>query len=149
MKYSFLLAHRLFLQQQARLSHLAYAYERLSDFSARIARARLGGPVHLQQPEPEEERYQASLTALRGSQSAIEEHFTDRDLLDFVDAVGVATGDSEVDLQFELSEVEKRFLLPLRARLESAGVLMDASEADMETSTPEGFDPSQWEDGED
>mgnify|MGYP003350411490 CR=1 FL=1 len=41
MKLSFLLAQRQALLQQARLAHLAHAYDRLDDFTRRVARARL------------------------------------------------------------------------------------------------------------
>ena len=48
MKLSFLLAQRQALLQQARLAHLAHAYDRLDDFARRVARARLHGQVRLQ-----------------------------------------------------------------------------------------------------
>lgn len=132
MNISSLLARRKALQQQARLSNFAHAYARLADFNARIVRARLRGEVHLEQAEPDEERYLATLTALEGNQSVIEEHFTDRDLLDFVDAVAFATGETRIDLCFELREIEDRFLRPLRARLESEGVVIDQLSAEIQ-----------------
>lgn len=125
MKISFLLAQRRLLQEQARLSNLAYALARLAEFCARIQRAQLCGQVHLLQAEPNAERFGNSLTALEGNQSVIEEHFAERDVDDFVDAVAYATGEPVVDLVFDLREVEERYLKPLRERLERVGVDID------------------------
>ncbi len=126
MKLSSLLAQRQTLQQQARLANLAFAYERLATFVERIELARLRGEVLLQQAEPTEERYWATLTALEGNQSVIEEYFTDQDLMDFVDAVACATGENDIDLKFRLEEAGSRFLRPLRERLERVGIAIDA-----------------------
>lgn len=147
MKISFLLTQRDVIQQQAKLSSLAYAYERLTDFTTRIARARLRGQVHLRQADPNEEHYQTSLSALEGNQSVIEEYFTDRDLLDFVDAVGYATNEAMVDVIFDLREVEGRFLSPLRTRLEKSGVVIDLTAAQPKNLSETR--PSQGATGED
>ena len=128
MKISFLLAQRRALQEQARLSNLAFALERMSDYIGRIERAQLRGRVHLLQAEPAEERYENSLTALQGQQSVLEEHFTDRDIDDFVDAVAFATNERFVDQIFDLRDVEPRFLTPLRRRLEDQGIDIDLSQ---------------------
>ena len=129
MNISFLLAQRASLQKQARLSNLAYAHEQLSVFTERIKRAHLRGQVHLIQAEPLEDRFVSSLTALEGNQSVVDEHFTDHDIQDFVDAVGYATGEPLIDQVFDLREVEARFLTPLRNRLEKLGVVIDRSPA--------------------
>jgi hypothetical protein len=52
----------------------------------------------------------------------------ERDIADFVDAVAYATGEPTVDQVFDLSEVEERFLRPLRERLEKRGVDIDFSD---------------------
>jgi hypothetical protein len=125
MKISFLLTQRRLLQEQARLSNLAYALTRLTEFSQRMERAHLRGRVHLLQAEPDEGRYDDTLVALEGNQSVLEEHFVDRDVTDFVDAVAYATGEPVVDELFDLREMEERFLRPLRERLEKRGVDID------------------------
>lgn len=125
MKLSNLLARRRTLLQQARLANLAFAHQRLSDFACRIARARLGGEVRLKQAAPDAERYWASLTALQGSQSVIEEHFTDDDIMDLADVIAFATGETDVDFTFRVEELSDRFLAPLRGRLMRAGVVFD------------------------
>ena len=127
MKISFLLTQRLHLQEQARLSNLAYALARLTEFSMRMERAQLHGRVHLLQAEPNEERFDNSLVALESSQAVVEEHFVDRDVDDFVDAVAYATGEPVVDQIFDIGEMEERFLRPLRERLEKRGVDIDLS----------------------
>lgn len=138
MKLSSLLAQRRALLQQARLANLAFAFERLSEFNRRIIRARLGGDVRLQQAAPGADRYWASLTALQGSQSVIEEHFTDDDLMDLADVLAYATGENDLDLTFRVEELGDRFLAPLRGRLEQAGIAIDRSEFPVENPTREG-----------
>ena len=69
MKLSILLNRRAALQRQVRLADLAYAYQKLSEFSARITRAQLRGKINLKQAAPDDGRCWASLTALAGNQS--------------------------------------------------------------------------------
>ena|SRR6266542_3617823 len=126
MKLSQLLRAREGLIRRAGLANLAFAYQLLSNFARRIARARLVGLVNLKSADAEAERAWASLTALEGSQSVIEEHFTDEDLMDFADALVYITGGDEVDLTFRLEDLTENFLIPLRGVLEQAGVLVDA-----------------------
>ena len=108
MKLSFLLAQRQALLQQARLAHLAHAYDRLDDFARRVARARLHGQVRLQVTSQETGHFAAALTAVSGAQSVIEEHFTDGDILRLADAVTDVTGRLELDLTFPLEELTDR-----------------------------------------
>lgn len=130
MKLSFLLAQRQTLLQQARLAHLAHAYDRLDDFTRRAARARLRGEVRLEAAAPEAGNYTATLTALTGSQSVIEEHFTDGDILRLADAVADVTGRPEFDLTFPIEDLAARFLAPLRQQLIQAGIELDAVASD-------------------
>jgi nucleotide-binding universal stress UspA family protein len=124
-KLSTLLAHRQALLRQARLANLAFAYHTLGAFAERIGRARLTGRVTLRHAAPDAERYWASLTALDGSQSVIEEHFSDEDLMDLADVVAFATANDALDITFRLEELGDHFLAPLRAELERAGVSID------------------------
>jgi len=125
MKLSILLAQRPALLQEARLANFAFAYWYLGDFAARIARARLRGPINLRQAAPDDGRCWATLTALEASQSVIEEHFTDEDLTDFADAIAFVTGEDSLDLTFPIEQLTERYLAPLRHRLEQAGITLD------------------------
>lgn len=129
MKLTTLLARRRALREQALLSNLAFALKHLTEIVGRIERARLHGQVRLLQAAPEEDRLENTLLAEQGSQSVIEEHFTDRDIDDFVDAVGYATGEAFVDEVFDLREVDARFLQPVRRKLEDYEVDIDLPEA--------------------
>ena len=126
MKLSLLLAQRQALHRQAHLADLAFAYRRLSEFASRIARAQLRGEITLKQPAPEADCYCASLTALSGSQSVIEEHFTDEDILDLADLVAFAIDQRQLDLSFPIEELADRFVAPLRRELEQGGISIDS-----------------------
>jgi hypothetical protein len=117
-----LLDAREALQRQAGLANLAFAYETLREFAERIARGKLQGEVTLKSADSTSERYWATLTPHHGSQSVIEEHFTEEDLTDFADAVSFATGHEEFEATFSLEEFPQAFLVPLRSVLEQAGV---------------------------
>jgi hypothetical protein len=125
MKLSILLNQRQALLRQARLANLAFAYAKLGDFAGRIARARLGGEVSLKHAAPDAGHYWASLTALAGPQSVIEEHFADEDLMDLADVLSFITGRNDHEFTFRLEELADKFLAPLRLELEQAGVALD------------------------
>ncbi len=127
-KLSLLLAQRPTLLRQVRLAHVAFAHATLATCAARIARARLGGLVTLRSADPENERFCATLTALDGRQSLIEEHFSDEDVRDLADVVAFITCSQELDVTFELRELAARFLEPVRDELERSGVAIDAAE---------------------
>jgi hypothetical protein len=125
MKFNELLEGRENLQRQAALANLAFAYETLREFAERIARAQLKGEVTLKSADPDADRYWATLTANRGPQSVIEEHFTEEDLTDFADAISFSTGHDDFEATFSIEDFPQAFLAPLRAALENAGVVMD------------------------
>jgi len=125
MKFNELLEGREILQRQAALANLAFAYETLREFAERIARAQLKGEVTLKSADPDSDRYWATLTANRGPQSVIEEHFTEEDLTDFADAISFSTGHDDFEATFSIEDFPQAFLAPLRAALENAGVVMD------------------------
>ncbi|MSU51673.1 MAG: hypothetical protein EXS37_21710 [Opitutus sp.] len=124
-KLSTLLTQREALLRQVRLANLAFAYTTLEDFVCRIARAQLRGRVALQHAAPDEERYWASLTAIDGNQSVIEEHFSDEDIMDLADVIAFSTANEALDLTFRLEELGEVFLTPLRAELAGAGIALD------------------------
>jgi hypothetical protein len=126
MKLSTLLSLRPALLRQAHLAGLAFAYWKLSEFATRVVRARLRGEVNLRQAEPEAGHYWASLTALAGNQSVIEEHFTEEDLMELADVIAFATGERHLGLTFRIEQLPEKFLAPLRHLLEQAGVVIDA-----------------------
>ena len=125
MKLSTLLSHRRALLQQARLAAYAFAYWKLGEFAARVARARLRGEVNLTRAAPDAEQCGSSLLVLEGNQSVIDEHFTDEDIMDFADAAAVIAGEGRLDLTFRIEELEKEFIAPLRCKLEESGVAID------------------------
>lgn len=124
MKLSTLLAQRPELLRQVRLANLAFAYQTLRDFAARVARAQLRGRVILRPVDPDEERYCVTLSALDTNQSLIEEHFSDEDLVILADVIGFATGHPTHELTFHIEQLSE-FLEPLRVDLAHAGVLVD------------------------
>lgn len=125
MKLSHLLSQRPALLQQVRLANLAFDYAKLSEFAGRIARAQLRGKINLKQASSDTDECWASLTALEGNQSVIEEHFTDEDLMDLADAIAFTTGESNLDLTFRIEELPEKFLAPLRLQLEQSNVAID------------------------
>ena len=124
MKLSHLLAQRAELLKQVRLANLAYAYNALKQFAARVARAQLRGPVMLRPVSPDEERFCVTLTALEGSQSVIEEHFSDEDIVILGDVLGYATGHPTHELTFYIDQLDG-FVASLRADLQQADVAVD------------------------
>lgn len=128
-KLSTLLSQRPDLLRQARLANLAFAYETLAACAERIARAHLTGRVTLSAADPDAGRYCATLVALEGSQSVIEEHFTDEALMDLADVVALVRGHPTEEVTFRIEELAEIFLAPLRIELEREGVAIDPTAA--------------------
>jgi hypothetical protein len=129
MKLSTLISVRTALLRRAHLANLALAYETLRGFARRIERARLTGRVVLQPAAPEAGRFCATLTAIEGSQSVLEEHFSDEDLMELGDVLGFTLGErsgAPREIAFRLENFAESFLAPLRAELVEAGVAIDA-----------------------
>lgn len=139
MKLSKLLATRQALLRQAQLANLAFAYGTLERFAARIANANLRGLVKLRPPEPADERFWASLRALEGNQSVLEEHFADHELIEFADAMAFAAEGEFSELDFRLEELHEKYLTPLRHMLELSGVELDLAnvQPDLAADNPE------------
>lgn len=129
LRLSQLVGARRGLLQAAQLANLAFAYRTMSEFAARISRAQLTGLVTLKSVDADEETPWASLTALQGNQSPIEEHFTDEDVTDLADTITYITDAAEVSLTFRIEELAELFVVPLRASLEQAGVVFDGDSA--------------------
>jgi hypothetical protein len=125
MKLSQLLATRLLVNRQATLANLAYAYLTLAQFADRVDGARLRGRVRLHCGGTGDEPGWAALTALDGSQSVIEEHFDDDEILELADAIATALDADFTDLVFPLEKLRTRFAAPLRRRLDRAGITID------------------------
>ena len=125
MKLSRLLANRQTLNRQAHLANLAFCYFALKRIAARVAIARLHGPVRLQSAAPAEERYWPTLVALEGHQSVIEEHFSDEDILNLADSIAFAREGEFSEIEFELSNLEQNYVAPLRRTLAEAGINLD------------------------
>jgi hypothetical protein len=129
MKLSTLLTQRPSLLRQARLANLAFAYATLTTFADRIARGRLRGAVVLKSAAPEIERFCATLTALEGSQSVLDEHFTEEELMELADVIAFLIGKMVADETFRLDELAEKFLAPLRVELEREGIAIDDTRA--------------------
>lgn len=126
MKFHQLLHQRNVLLRQARLANLAFAYDRLSDFGARIARARLRGEVTLRLADPAAARLWPVLIAHEGSQAVLDEHFLDEDVVELADILAFLSEDGPTTaFTFRLEELEGRFRPDLRRELEKAGVALE------------------------
>lgn len=120
-----LLQAREALVRRATLANMAYGYQLLSEFSERIRRAGLRGLVAVRSPETSGENW-ASLVALEGSQSRLDEHFSEEDVMDLTDAIRYVTGgEIHIDLTFRIEDVAQMFLVPLRDTLQGFGVILD------------------------
>lgn len=123
MNFHHLLRQRDALLRQARLANVAYACQRLGEFAARIARARLRGAVVLHAGDPEGEQPWPGLRAMEGSQAVLEEHFLDEELVELTDILVFLGEDIRTDgLTLRLEELAERFIPRLRHELESAGI---------------------------
>ena len=135
MNFHLLLQHRTALLRQARLANMAFAYQWLGNFAARIARARLRGLVRLDPGDPAAERPWPALAALEGSQAVLEEHFLDEDGVELADILEFLGEDVNADgVTFRLEELESRFLPRLRRELESAGIVLPGDAPRIEDS---------------
>lgn len=130
MNLSTLLSQRPDLLRQVRLANLAFAYQTLREFAARIRRTPLRGRVTLQPIDAAADRYTTALIALDASQSTIEEHFSDEDLLLLADVLGFATGHPGFEITFHIDDLDE-FVQPLRAELLRAGVRLDTADTRM------------------
>jgi hypothetical protein len=126
MKFLNLLHQRGALLRQARLANLAFTYQQLGDFVARIARAKLRGEVTLSLADPDADRLWPVLLAHESSQAVIEEHFTDEDIVELADILEFLDADNgATDFTFRIEELESRFMPGLRRELEKAGVALE------------------------
>ncbi len=121
-----LLSGRPDILRQAHLANLALAYATLREFAQRLARAPLAGRALLHPPQPEAEIPWARLEVLDCSPAIVEEHFTDRDLMDLSDVLqftlGPAAGEHPREIAFRFESFIAQFVDPLRADLLRAGV---------------------------
>jgi hypothetical protein len=118
-----ILHHRDALLRQARLANTAFAYVRLGEFAARIARARLRGAVALRAGDPAGDHPWPGLAALEGSQAVLEEHFLDEEIVELTDILRFIGEDlADAGLTLRLEELAARYLPRLRRDLEAAGV---------------------------
>ena len=141
-----ILASRRRLLTEARLANTAYAYVTIKKLAAVVRRAGLSGPVQLQQPCEQEERYWATMTPLVGNQSVVDEHFSDEDITALADAVGFATGVPVLDVTFRIEALEQEFLGTLAAELEKSGISIDETAGDMAAGDQGASDDHGWSD---
>lgn len=140
MKLSQLILQREALLRQARLSNLAYVYSQLSELVDRIDRSRLRGLVSLQPADSAVDRPWPVLTALEGSQSVIEEHFTDENIVDLASLIAFLAGGNVAEITFQLEDMAAQFLAPIKRELEKAGVDLEPDQSSSIESTDLGPD---------
>ncbi len=96
----------------------------------RIARGNLRGVATLHPADPDAGRAWPSLVAEQGSQSVLDEHFLEEELLDLADLLAFATGtELRSPLEFRLEDFDQRFRTSLRRDLEQAGIEVPGAEA--------------------
>jgi hypothetical protein len=137
MKLSQLLASRSALLRQATLANAALAYSTLAGLDTRIRRARLHGPVRLLGVDPSVDRFTPQLHALAGSQSVLDEHFDESDLVRLADALAFISDPGVNEFEFRLEALRNRHAPTLLATLREAGVELDESES-LGTPEPRG-----------
>ena len=107
MKFDDLLNYRDELVRHARLANVAYAYQWLTDFSARIAQSGLRGEVMLRSADAEGHPRRPVLVALDFSQAVVEEHFLDAEIAELAGVLAFAhNGSLVIELKFRLEEIE-------------------------------------------
>ena len=92
MKFSQLLHQRDQLLRQAHLANVAFAYEWLQAFVARGGRAGLRGALLLSDGDPADGLPWPTLLAESGSQSVVEEHFLEEDMVELADILAFVHG---------------------------------------------------------
>ena len=123
MKFDDLLNYRDELVRHARLANVAYAYQWLTDFSARVAQSGLRGEVMLRAADAEGNPRKPRLFAVDFNQSVVQEHFLDDEVAELAHVLAfVNNGSLVIELKFRLEEVAARFLPALRRELEESEV---------------------------
>lgn len=131
MNLSQLLVSRSALVRQARLANIAHAYNILRRLDERIRIARLRGRVCLEGADPEAGRYAPRLMALQGSQSVLDEHFDESDLVRLADALAFVAQEDPAPTEF-VFRLECLFIdhgAALADALREAGVTLEESSA--------------------
>ena len=139
MNISDLLKNRQSLLRQAHLANLAFSYTTLRRFAERVSNARLTGRVRLRPADDDEEITPATLTALEGNQSVIEEHFTDEEINQLADSIAFSLETSFNEIEFHIEQLAEKFAAALRAELTECGVALDHEEM-IQDNTPEIID---------
>ena len=129
MNFSKLLSSRQTLLRQAHLANLAHSYFTIRRLAERVTNAHLRGLVRLRPTVVGDDACAASLTALEGNQSVIEEHFTIEDILDLADSMEFALDGPFAEVEFQLDELGVRYGASLRTALDRAGVVIDQGDA--------------------
>ena len=123
MKFDDLLNYRDELVRHARLANVAYAYQWLTDFSARIAQSGLRGEVMLRGADAEGNPRRPVLVAADFSQAVVQEHFLDEEIAELAAVLAFAhNGSLVIELKFRLEEIATRFLPALRRELEESEI---------------------------
>lgn len=121
MKFDDLLCHRDELLMAARLANVAYAYQWIGDFAARISRSDLRGEVVLRAADVDSNRSQPALLAQDFSQAVIDEHFLPEEIAELHEVLRlVHDGSTTLEARFRLEEIGAVYLPALRCVLDAA-----------------------------
>lgn len=139
MNISDLLKNRQELRRQVHLANLAFSYTTLRRFAERVNNARIQGRVRLRPASEGEDATPATLTALDGSQSVIEEHFIDEEIHQLADSIAFSIETSFNEIEFHIEHLAEKFAAALRTELTESGVSLDREEV-IRNNTPEIID---------
>ncbi len=127
MKLSELLAARPAILRHAALAHTAAAWETLHQLANRVAAHRLHGRVRIIRDDPATSNAWPELTSFELKPSVLAEHFTEDDVFALAEALALATDQEQLDLAFELEDLEPIYAAPLLETLTKAGIQLDST----------------------
>jgi hypothetical protein len=140
MNFSKLLSSRQSILRQAHLANLAFSYFTICRLADRAAKAGLTHRVKLRATNVGEEIVPASLIALSGNQSVIEEHFSDEDVLQLADSIEFAMEGPFAEVEFNFDDLVTAYAISLRVALERNGVALDEPTEMQDNAPPQRRD---------
>jgi len=125
------------LLQVIRVAKLAYAYQQMGKYAARIARAGLRGEVLLRGPDPTSDYPLPMMLACGFSQSVIDEHFLPEDIVELHAVLAYLQADVLCAFRFRLEDIGAVYLPAFRlAEALARKGLAACTEIDFEADDP-------------
>ncbi|HWA29389.1 MAG TPA: hypothetical protein VG734_27310 [Lacunisphaera sp.] len=122
------------LLQVIRVAKLAYAYQQMGKYAARITRAGLRGEVILRGPDPTSDYPPPVMLACGFNQSVLDEHFLPEDIAELHAVLAYLQSETAVAFRFRLEDIGAVYLPAFRlAEALARKGLAACSEADFET----------------